>query len=443
VATNPRDPLRVSAQFWQRDDVTLALDQRDIGHLFRLLRQHHGASQTRIGIAVEMTQSTVSLIMKGSQEVTALAVMERIAEGLAMPDDARLRLGLAPNDNPINRRTALSLGLLGALSPAALAATLQESAAEAMEFTRERDISTVGSGTLDHLQAAIIELDHAYDWRPASELFPIARFYRHRVQQLINGKHTFEEERELYAHAASLSYLLSDLTHDLGSHLAAEAHALDSYRHAKAAGHNELCAWASGALSNWSVLAGQPEKAVAAAKRGLSKAPRRSPVAARLHARAAKGYALQGNHTACVEHLDKARKRCEQLPDQAPSRFSTESSALTSYKVAEYAAYCYVQLADYPAAERNAREALAVQAWSPGAADISRIEFGIALAGLDAPDEAVEHANQALTHPRFLGATLSRARELDTMLMTRYPKTPYAHDFHEQYKLLTSQPLST
>jgi hypothetical protein len=42
-----------------------------------------------------MTQSAVSLIVNRDKAVTSLAVIERIANGLDMPDESRLRLGLA------------------------------------------------------------------------------------------------------------------------------------------------------------------------------------------------------------------------------------------------------------------------------------------------------------------------------------------------------------
>lgn len=77
-----------------------ALDDRDIGGLFRLLRQYRGASQTQIGRTVGLAQSAVSQIMNGSQLVTAISVLERIADGLQLPDDARMRLGLAPKEHP-------------------------------------------------------------------------------------------------------------------------------------------------------------------------------------------------------------------------------------------------------------------------------------------------------------------------------------------------------
>lgn len=437
MVTSARDPLQVSAQFWHRDDVALALEQRDIGRLFRLLRQHCGASQTRIGTAVGMTQSTVSLIVTRGQPVIAIAVLERIADGLGMPDTSRMQLGLAPKEvDSVRRRTALGLGLIGALNPAALADILGESAAEALEFTRRRTMSSVGAGTLDHLEAVVIELDRASRWRPAAELFPIVRAYRQRIEQLIDGKHTFAEARELYVRAADLSVLLSRLAHDLGSHLAAEAYGIDSYRHAELAGHDEACAWAGGALASWLALAGQADKTIAAAERGLSRAPRNGPIAAQLHAKAARGYALQGHQTACAEHLVKAKNLCERLPDQSHSQVSKEACARTPYVVAGYAADCHNRLGDYQAAEREARNGLAVDAWSPGDADVNRIRLGIALTNLGSPDEAVEHGKQALARPRFLGGVLSRARQLDAALMSRYPAEPCAQDFRERYRQL-------
>ncbi|TQS20795.1 helix-turn-helix domain-containing protein [Microbispora hainanensis] len=78
-----------------------ALKKRNIGQVFRLIRQYAGVSQTRIGIAVNLSQGKVSEIMRGTAQVTALDVFERIADGLHMPDPARLALGLAPSPSPL------------------------------------------------------------------------------------------------------------------------------------------------------------------------------------------------------------------------------------------------------------------------------------------------------------------------------------------------------
>ena len=90
------DLIVIPDSFWQRDQTTAALRNRDVGRLFDLLRQYAGASQTQIGMACGMNQGKVSAIARGIQQVETLAVFERIADGLAMPDPARLILGLAP-----------------------------------------------------------------------------------------------------------------------------------------------------------------------------------------------------------------------------------------------------------------------------------------------------------------------------------------------------------
>lgn len=89
-------PLLVPTRAWQRPEVRDALRGRDVGALLRAVQQHTGASQSKIAVAVGMTQGRVSEVMRGARSVTALDSFERIAAGLAMPDDARMLLGLAP-----------------------------------------------------------------------------------------------------------------------------------------------------------------------------------------------------------------------------------------------------------------------------------------------------------------------------------------------------------
>jgi predicted XRE-type DNA-binding protein len=66
-------PPAIPPQFWARPDVRSALISHDVGAVFRLLRQHTGISQTRIGTAVDMAQGRVSNIERGKQEIAAVA----------------------------------------------------------------------------------------------------------------------------------------------------------------------------------------------------------------------------------------------------------------------------------------------------------------------------------------------------------------------------------
>lgn len=90
------DPPHIPAALWQQLEMQEALANRDVRRVFHLVRQHAGASQTRIAIACGLAQGKVSEIMSGGRQVVTFDVFERVADGLDMPDHARLLLGLAP-----------------------------------------------------------------------------------------------------------------------------------------------------------------------------------------------------------------------------------------------------------------------------------------------------------------------------------------------------------
>jgi transcriptional regulator with XRE-family HTH domain len=90
------DPPSIPAAFWERPDVCQALRRRDMGTLFRLLCQYTGLSQMRIATAVDLGQGRVSEVINGIRKVRGVQVFQRIADGLGMPDHARILLGLSP-----------------------------------------------------------------------------------------------------------------------------------------------------------------------------------------------------------------------------------------------------------------------------------------------------------------------------------------------------------
>jgi tetratricopeptide (TPR) repeat protein len=451
MVSSAGDPLRVPEEFWARDEVGRALDGRNVGELFRLLSKHLGASQTRIGTATSLAQGTVCGIMNGRRQVMALDVLKRIADGLTMPDTARVRLGLAPRGEALawngskkgddtKRRTALNLGVAVAVSPETLGKVLRDSADEAMEFTRATAVSGVGVGTLDHLETVVSDLDRSHCVRAPGELFVVARAYRHRVEQLIQGRRTLTEERELYVYAAWLSELLAWHAHELGFPLTAQAYAIDCYQHADQAGHGVLCAWAADAMASIALYANRPGKAVLAARKGIGKIPDRHPLAVALRTQAGRACARGGRAAECAELLAEAQELHETLPARTSCRFSVDSGIIASYAVNAHPASSYIWLADYPQAETHARAALAWQESaiaedrSPTREAVARIDLGIALAYLGSLDEAVTHGSQALSSARMTDSVLSRADELDRALMTCFPHEAIAQNFREQYR---------
>ncbi|GAA0368450.1 hypothetical protein GCM10010151_67970 [Actinoallomurus spadix] len=344
------------------------------------------------------------------------------------------------------RRDALRLGLAASVAPAAMAAVLGEAATEAMEFTRLAGASAVGAGTFDHLQAAVAAIDRSYTSEPPAEVFAVARAYRARVHELIRGPHTLKEGRELYVWAAWLSELLAWLAHDLGHPLTAEAYAIDSFEHADQAGHDELCAWAADALASIATYTDRPEHAVTAAHKGIARAPDDHPIAVRLRAKAARAHARLGHRAECEDLLRGAEELHNRLPTEPPTRFGMDTGPLAEYAVTAYPASAFIWLEDYEQAERHAERAVAVHEAtpssdpSPGHVAIARIDLGIALCHLGAPDAAAAAGVTALESSRVFESLRSRAGDLDAALTARYPETGHARDFHERYLELRRAP---
>ncbi|MEV6523434.1 hypothetical protein AB0M43_15905 [Longispora sp. NPDC051575] len=95
------DPATVVSTFWRRNDVRLALARRDIGGVFRhYVEQHPQCTQTQLALLTEHDRSDISNWLRGTRtgKTSDIDVLNRIADGLQMPDDARVLMGLAPAD---------------------------------------------------------------------------------------------------------------------------------------------------------------------------------------------------------------------------------------------------------------------------------------------------------------------------------------------------------
>jgi transcriptional regulator with XRE-family HTH domain len=118
-STPPAPPW---ARFYDRADVRAILAERDIGGLFRVLKDDAGLTQRTIADLTEQSQSEVSEILAG-RRVLAYDVLVRIAEGLGVP---RELMGLSygecsaygggataaepPEDEDVLRRDLLAAG---------------------------------------------------------------------------------------------------------------------------------------------------------------------------------------------------------------------------------------------------------------------------------------------------------------------------------------------
>jgi transcriptional regulator with XRE-family HTH domain len=88
--------VQVPATAWKHGELHRALHRRDVAALVRLVQRHTGVSQARLAVAVGMGQGRLNEIVNGRRRVTQMDVFECIADGLNMPDEARVLMGLAP-----------------------------------------------------------------------------------------------------------------------------------------------------------------------------------------------------------------------------------------------------------------------------------------------------------------------------------------------------------
>jgi tetratricopeptide (TPR) repeat protein len=100
------EPPAIPPGFWERAEVRRALRDRDMGMLFQMVKESAGLSNIRLGAAVGLTQGRVSEVINGTRHIAATHVFERIADGLGMPDSARLLLGLSPRNAAAATRPA-------------------------------------------------------------------------------------------------------------------------------------------------------------------------------------------------------------------------------------------------------------------------------------------------------------------------------------------------
>ncbi|WP_431980304.1 XRE family transcriptional regulator [Streptomyces qinglanensis] len=341
------------------------------------------------------------------------------------------------------RRDAVRLAGLALATPAAAGQILDQAAAEAMEFTRQAEASALGSGTLDHLDLAVSEFNHAYSLKPPAALFDAVLDYRRKVNALLKGRCTHRQQRELLAFAGWMSELLAWLAHDLGDARTGIAFTTDAFVHGQQAGHGQLCAWAMDAAASINLYEQRPDRARQAALKGLTEAPGDHPLTVRLHAQEARAAAADGDAEGFTTAFQAAEGAYRLLPPRSPRRFGMDTAPLADYALTSYPATSCVWLGQAETARQHAEHALATYQAAPAASRspsreaIARIDLALAHAQLGDPDDAVALGHQALGSARVVDSVLGRAGDLTAFLTRRYPRQTAVEGLRE--RLTTAQ----
>lgn len=100
------DAAQVPPSFWRRNDVQTALARREIGAVLGMyLAEFPHCTQTQLALMIQHDRSDISNWVRGARasQATDIDVLIRIADGLEVPDESRLLLGLAPLDARVTR----------------------------------------------------------------------------------------------------------------------------------------------------------------------------------------------------------------------------------------------------------------------------------------------------------------------------------------------------
>jgi transcriptional regulator with XRE-family HTH domain len=108
IARRAGTPPPIPPEVWERPEMRAALAGRDIGRVYKLLKQD-GISQREIARRTGQSQSEVSEILKGRQ-VRDVTVLERIADGLGVPRPFMRLLEHVPDDGAYPGREAPQSG---------------------------------------------------------------------------------------------------------------------------------------------------------------------------------------------------------------------------------------------------------------------------------------------------------------------------------------------
>lgn len=372
------------AAFWRDVRVVHALRCRDVGALFRLATdRNHGVSQTTLAMSVGLSQGQVSQIVNGTRQVVQIDVLERIADGMAIPDQSRMLLGLAPG-HPIRPSNGQARPLLVARGLDAVdLLTAAENAGDGSIlnalFDPDRFLAPTRDWLLVRSQAssiqpiepraagvgetrAIVDTFGAFQQLDTKHGGAFARnviiqYLRSFVSPLLKGTRRDDAYRALCSAAAELVYLAGLTAFDSGSCGAGQYYFIAALSLAQEAEDDAFAANIFAAMAHLAVTHGDGAEAVQLAEAGLLAARREDnmPVTMRLQIALARGHALKADRNRAIQAINAAERALGLV--HRPVEHQWERYLDSSYLLGEMS-YCFLDLGEPESAEQFASQAV-------------------------------------------------------------------------------------
>ncbi|WP_421110402.1 tetratricopeptide repeat protein [Streptomyces sp. NEAU-S77] len=421
-------PTALPPRVLERDDVRSALAERDFGTVFRLARKWGGISYNQIGEACGIKSERVGTVARGDARITSLAKIEEIADALRIPG-AMIGLAARPWEaSPAPSAAAPALrrpDTSGMLTP-------EPALWEVAELARRTHATDVGPADLEMIAEGIDQLCRAYPFMPADQLHHQTRAGIRHVTDMLQGRTTLAQHRELLVSTGWLFLLGGCLEYDMGQRQAAELSRAAALRIGQEAGHGEITAW-SWELGAWFALTQGRYADVIDCVNAGHRSDSTHSIGVQLYAQSAKAYARMGDARQVRATLDAGRARLERLPrpEHREHHFVIDPDKWDFYEMDAYRL-----LGDDERAATHAQEVVRLGT-APDGTEISpmriaeaRLTLGVTAARSGELEEAVSIGGRALeTSRRSLPSLLMVAGELTGELEQRYPHEPLSRDF--------------
>lgn len=423
-------PMELRNEFWVTDDFRAAFESQHIGRVFRVYRNHprhlqlfgKALSQELLGRWLGLTQTQVSRLESSRTPEQNLRTLQNYARTLHIPQ--RLLWFDLPGQSRVSARAGIAAGDggIGQSQDSILVANTGINTVELLKRIRTSDID---SSTIDALNITVEQLCCDYASVDGRNLVIAGRDLLSKVTELLGGKLSLAQHREVLGNAGMLALLVGCLEYDLGDARAAEATRRMALELGKESGQTGVVGWAHEMLAWFQLTSGNYRAVLSAADTGIVAAGSHS-VAVQLHAQRAKAYARMGEPEQAHAALEHGRELLDRLPfpERPENHFVVDPDKYDFYAMDTYRVSGQDDLA-----ARNAEEVIrrGVNPEGELATPMRTAEAQLTLAVVAArkgdPDEATALGLEALQGDKQSRPSLLHvARELSNELKAYGPK---------------------
>ncbi|MFI6098176.1 helix-turn-helix domain-containing protein [Lentzea sp. NPDC051213] len=216
-----------------------------------------------------------------------------------------------------------------------------------------------GPGVVAKIQAAAQAFQAADRRVGGGVLYPtVARYLSQEIgPRLLDGGDGLHATG-LFTAAASMTEIAGWMSHDCGNDLLARTYFDRAFRLATAASNQALAGNACASMAHLAIELDQADDALRIATAGLDNALQADGakrLVARLHSMRARALALRGDRIGCAEALDTAERILAGAGGESAADWIAN---FDDASLAGEAALCFLQLAEFAEAERQAREVI-------------------------------------------------------------------------------------